>query len=293
MTVTVFLGLVAAALLGLGFVAQQHVAYTEPLGEMLHMRLLFDLARKPVWRAGIALMVGGQVAGALALRRADVASVEPLLATNLIFALGAAALLYQERLGGTEWLGAVLVSGGVAAFLVAGRPHGGGMPASGSLVWIAVLVVVAVAAGMVVVALRVPLQTKAMLFAAAAGALYGLQDALTRGALLTLARGPGALLASWQLYALPVIAVTGILLNQSAFDAAPLRISLPATTATEPIVGILLGVVLFGERLRVDPPALAGEVGGLVALVAGIVVLGRSPFLHKSEQGPNGRPAAP
>lgn len=90
-----------------------------------------------------------------------------------------------------------------------------------------------------------------------------------------------------------MIAVTGILLNQSAFDAAPLRISLPATTATEPIVGILLGVVLFGERLRVDPPALAGEVGGLVALVAGIVVLGRSPFLHKSEQGPNGRPAAP
>ncbi|WP_327045594.1 DMT family transporter [Microbispora sp. NBC_01189] len=293
MTVTVFLGLVAAALLGLGFVAQQHVAYTEPLGEMLHVRLLLDLARKPVWRAGIALMVGGQIAGALALRRADVASVEPLLATNLIFALGAAALLYQERLGGTEWLGAVLVSGGVAAFLVAGRPHGGGMPASGSLVWIAVLVVVAVAAGMVVVALRVPLQTKAMLFAAAAGALYGLQDALTRGALLTLARGPGALLASWQLYALPVIAVTGILLNQSAFDAAPLRISLPATTAAEPIVGILLGVVLFGERLRVDPPALAGEVGGLVALVAGIVVLGRSPFLHKSEQGPNGRSAAP
>ncbi|GAA4192200.1 DMT family transporter [Microbispora amethystogenes] len=288
-----FLGLVAAALLGLGFVAQQHVAYTEPLGEMLHVRLLFDLARKPVWLAGIALMVGGQVAGALALRRADVASVEPLLATNLIFALGAAALLYQERLGGTEWLGAVLVSGGVAAFLVAGRPHGGGMPASGSLAWIAVLVVVAVAAGMVAVALRMPLQTKAMLFAAAAGALYGLQDALTRGALLTLARGPGALFASWQPYALPVIAVTGILLNQSAFDAAPLRISLPATTATEPIVGILLGVAVFGERLRVDPPALAGEVGGLVALVAGIVVLGRSPFLHKSEQGPNGRPAAP
>ncbi|WP_187406030.1 DMT family transporter [Microbispora triticiradicis] len=290
MIVTVFLGLAAAALLGLGFVAQQHVAYTEPLGEMLHVRLLLDLARKPVWLAGIALMVGGQIAGALALRRADVASVEPLLATNLIFALGAAALLYQERLGGTEWLGAVLVSGGVAAFLVAGRPHGGGMPASGSLAWIAVLVVVAVAAGMVVVALRVPLQTKAMLFAAAAGALYGLQDALTRGALLTLVGGPGALFASPQLYALPVIAVTGILLNQSAFDAAPLRISLPATTATEPIVGILLGVALFGERLRVDPPALAGEVGGLVALVAGIVVLGRSPFLHKSEQGPSGRP---
>ncbi|WP_204054100.1 DMT family transporter [Microbispora rosea] len=283
--VTVVLGLAAAALLGLGWVAQQHVAYTEPLGEMLHVRLLFDLARKPVWLAGIAAMVGGQVLGALALRRADVASVEPLLATNLIFALAAAALFYQERLGPTEWLGAVLVSGGVAAFLVAGRPEGGGIPASGSTVWIAVLIVAGVAAGMVAVALRSSLQTKAMLLAAAAGALYGLQDALTRGSLLTLAQGPAALFTSWEPYLLPVIAATGILLNQSAFDAAPLRISLPATTATEPIVGIVLGVAMFDERLRVDPPALAGEVGGLMALVVGIVILGRSPFLAKSEQG--------
>ncbi|MBX6169599.1 MAG: EamA family transporter, partial [Thermobispora bispora] len=118
--VTLVLGLAAAALLGLGWVAQQHVAYTEPLGEMLHVRLLLDLARKPVWLAGIAAMVGGQVLGALALRRADVATVEPLLATNLIFALATAALLYQERLGAGEWAGAVLVSGGVAAFLLAG-----------------------------------------------------------------------------------------------------------------------------------------------------------------------------
>jgi drug/metabolite transporter (DMT)-like permease len=211
--------------------------------------------------------------------------VEPLLATNLIFALAAAALFYQERLGPTEWLGAVLVSGGVAAFLLAGRPEGGGIPASGSTVWIAVLIVAGVAAGMVAVALRSPLQTKAMLLAAAAGALYGLQDALTRGSLLTLAQGPAALFTSWEPYLLPVIAATGILLNQSAFDAAPLRISLPATTATEPIVGIVLGVAMFDERLRVDPPALAGEVGGLVALVVGIVILGRSPFLAKSEQG--------
>lgn len=289
--VTVVLGLAAAALLGLGWVAQQHVAYTEPLGEMLHVRLLFDLARKPIWLAGIASMVGGQVLGGLALRNADVASVEPLLATNLIFALVSAALIYQERLGAAEWVGAVLVSGGVAVFLLAGRPHGGGMPASDTMLWAAVLVVAGVAAGMVAVALRMPLQVKAMLLAGAAGALYGLQDALTRGSLLTLARGPAVLFTSWQPYLLPVIAATGILLNQSAFDAAPLRVSLPATTATEPIIGIVLGVAIFGERLHVDPPALAGAVGGLVALVAGIVILGRSPFLAKSEQGQNAPPA--
>lgn len=285
MIATILVGLAAAALLGLGFVAQQHVAYTEPLREILHVHLLLDLARKPVWLAGMAAMIGGQILGALALRTADVATVEPLLATNLIFALGAAAVLYQERLGSAEWLGAVLVSGGVAAFLIAGRPEGGGMPGQWSPAWLAAPAVVMLAAVLVGVALRLPLQAKAMFLAAAAGALYGLQDALTRGSLLTLAHGAGALIATWQPYALPLIAVTGILINQSAFDAAPLRISLPATTATEPIIGILLGVAIFGERLRVDPPALAGEVGGLIALVAGLVVLSRSPFLAKSEQG--------
>ncbi|WP_211589384.1 DMT family transporter [Microbispora sp. H11081] len=285
MILTVVLGLTGAAFLGLGWVAQQHVAYTEPLGEMLRFRLLLDLARKPIWLAGIASMIGGQVLGGLALREADVASVTPLLATNLIFALAAAALIYQERLGAAEWLGAVLVSGGVVAFLLAGRPHGGGAPASDTVIWASVLAVAGVAAGLVTVALRAPLQVKAMLLAGAAGALYGLQDALTRGALLTLARGPAALFTSWLPYLLPIVAATGILLNQSAFDAAPLRVSLPATTATEPIIGILLGVAIFGERLRVDPPALAGTVAGLVALVAGIVILGRSPFLAKSEQG--------
>jgi drug/metabolite transporter (DMT)-like permease len=281
---TVLIGLAAACLLGLGFVAQQHAAYTEPLGEMLHLHLLLDLIRKPLWLCGVGAMVGGQILGALVLQRADIARVEPLLATNLIFALGAAAVVYKERLGWVEWLGAVLVSGGVAVFLAFGQPHGGDVPGPGSPVWLSVLAILMAAAALVMVALRLDLQTKAMLLAAAAGMLYGLQDALTRGSLLTLAQGPHALAVTWQPYTVAVVAVVGILLNQSAFDAAPLRISLPATTAAEPIVGIVLGVAIFSEHLRVDPGALAGEILGLIALVAGIVVLGRSPFLAKSER---------
>jgi drug/metabolite transporter (DMT)-like permease len=289
---TVLTVLTAACLLGLGFVAQQHAAYAEPLGEMLRLRLLLHLIRKPLWLAGVAVMIGGQVLGAMALRHADLSLVEPLLATNLIFALEGAAMLYRERIGVTEWLGAVLVSGGVAVFLVFGEPHGGEVPGPGSPVWIAVLALVAMAAVLVYTALKAGLQTKAMLLAAAAGTLYGLQDVLTRGLLLTFARGPGALLATWQPYMLVVVALSGILLNQSAFDAAPLRISLPATTATEPVTGIILGIVIFGEHLRAAPGAVAGEVIGLTALVAGIIVLGRSPFLAKSEQGQAERPGA-
>ncbi|GAA0436401.1 hypothetical protein GCM10010160_74290 [Acrocarpospora corrugata] len=78
--------------------------------------------------------------------------------------------------------------------------------------------------------------------------------------------------------------MVGIMLNQSAFDTTPLRVSLRAATAVEPITIIALGVAMLGERLGVDPPTLAGQVAGLIALVTGIVILGRSPFLAKSDQ---------
>ncbi|GHH63562.1 hypothetical protein GCM10017673_04700 [Streptosporangium violaceochromogenes] len=287
---TIAVSLAAACLLGLGFVAQQHAAYREPLGEILHVRLLAHLIRSPLWLLGIGLMLGGQILGAVALSGADVTKVTPLLTMNLLFALAAAHVIYQEHLGRSEWLGAVLVSGGAALFLAAGRPHGGRSPGPGSAHWLTAILVVAVAGGLVLAGLRCSLQAKAILLAAAAGTLYGLQDVLTRGSLLTLRQGTAALLQSWQPYVLPCVAAAGLLLTQSAFDAAPLRVSLPAITAAEPIVGIVLGVVIFAERLRVSPEALTGEVAGLIAMVAGIVILGRSPFLAKSEQGASGRP---
>ncbi|MCT9933570.1 DMT family transporter [Planotetraspora sp. A-T 1434] len=284
MFVIIAISLGAACLLGLGFVAQQHAAYREPLKEMLHPHLILDLVRMPLWLIGIGLMLCGQILGAVALREASMAWVEPILATNLLFALAAAHVVYQEHFGRTEWLGAVLVSGGASLFLLFGQPNGDHLPEPGSMRWLAVLAVIVVAAWLVFAGLRRSLKIKAMLLAAAAGVLYGLQDVLTHSSLLGLSKGFQVPFETWQPYTLLCVAVVGLLLNQSAFDAAPLQISLPATTAAEPITGIVLGIAIFAERLRVSPEALAAEVIGLIAMVAGIVILGRSPFLAKSEQ---------
>lgn len=283
MVIIIAVSLGAACLLGLGFVAQQHAAYRRPLDEMLRPRLLFDLMRTPLWLFGLGLMACGQVLGAIALREADVARVEPLLTMNLLFALTAAHVVYQEPFGRMLQLGAVLVCGGVALFLFAGQPHGGRLPDPLSPRWLAALPVVVVAAALVAFGLRRSLKVKAILLAGSAGVLYGLQDVLTRNALLTFDHGQNVLM-TWQPYLLPCVAVVGLLLNQSAFDAAPLQISLPATTVAEPICGIVLGVAIFAERLQVTPAALAGEVAGLIAMATGIVVLGRSPFLAKPGQ---------
>src|SRR4051812_42818028 len=81
------LGLGAAAFLAVGFVVQQHAAATAPVEHVLSPRILLDLMRRPVWLAGIAAMVTGQALGGAALRYGDLTAVEPLLATNVLFAL--------------------------------------------------------------------------------------------------------------------------------------------------------------------------------------------------------------
>lgn len=275
------IALAAAGFLGLGFVAQQHAAYREPLGRMLHPSLLLDLVRRPLWLGGLAAMLCGQILGAVALSGADVAKVEPLLATNLVFALVIGRIVCKEYLSWNEWLGGVLASGGVAMFLVLGRPHGELPVEPTSARWLAAGAVALVAVVLVRAGWGSSLQVKAMLLASAAGMLFGVQDALTRGLLLRLEHGLSAIAASWQPYALVIVAICGLLLAQSAFDAAPLRVSLPAATAAEPLTGIALGVVVFSERLRLSAGALAGEITGLAMMVGGIMILGRSPYLVK------------
>lgn len=280
----VLIALGAACFIGIGFVAQQHAAYREPLSEMLHLRLLLRLLRNRLWRAGIGSMIFGQVLGAVALDETDVVRVEPVLATSLIFALVAANFIYRERPSWREWFGAILTTAGVAVFLVAGDPHGGWPPPQTSPRWVAVGVVLGVAAALVVTAMGRSLRVRAIALSLAAGALYGLQDTLTRAVLLLIQQHRLAAIASWQPYLLLLVGGLGLLLAQSAFDAAPLRISLPGAIAAEPITGIGLGLFMFGEHLTLALGSLAAEAAGLAALVCGIMTLGRSPFLAKPEE---------
>lgn len=290
--VVVPVGVAAAVLLGLGFTLQQHAAAQAPLTDLLRPRLLLDLIRNPAWLAGIACMIGGQVLGAAALSLADVSRVEPLLATNLLFALAFGRVLYRRgnapstprengRLGWREWTGAFLLAAGVAAFVVAGQPHGGQRTRSIPAHFPALAAIGGIAALLVVLARRRPLAEKAPFLAGAAGLLYGIQDAFTRPLLADLDHGIAGLLTQWLPYALVVVGLIGLLLAQSAFEAAPLRASLPAINAAEPISGIALGVALYGERLDVSPVNLAAEVAGLVAMVVGVYLVARSPIIAR------------
>lgn len=280
-------GLVAACFLGLGFVLQQEAAARAPLADILSFRLLLDLMRVPRWLCGIGFMVIGQLLSALALSQGDVSRVAPLLATNLLFAMALARRISGQRLGRSGWAGVLLLSGGVAAFVAAGSPEGTETAQIGALRrWLVLGTIVAVALAMVVVARHLRLAEEPPLLAGAAGVLYGLQDALTRESSTLLERsGIVGLVTTWQPYVVIAAAVVGLVLVQSAFEAGPLRQSLPSLTAAEPLAGIACGIGFLGDTVRVTPLALFGEILGLGAAVTGVFLLGRHPAM------PSGVPA--
>ncbi|MEV5507301.1 DMT family transporter [Streptomyces orinoci] len=270
----------AACCLGVGFVLQQNAAQRAPMSDFLSLRLLLDLVRMPRWVAGIALMVCGMVLGAIALNEGEVSLVEPLLATNLLFAMALSRWQTKQPLGRTGWGGLWLLAGGVTAFIVAGRPHGGTSVTDPLRHWLIIGVMVGLAMLLTAAAKRLRMSAEAALLAVAAGLLYGVQDALTRVSGGRFAHGGwGTFLTSWQPYGVLVIGVTALVLVQSAFETAPLRMSLPALTAAQPLAGIACGVGFLGDQLRTTPGALAWEVAGVVAIVVGIVLIGRHPAM--------------
>nr|WP_241267417.1 DMT family transporter [Streptomyces scabichelini] len=278
----------AACCLGFGFVLQQNAAAHAPLGDFLSPRLLLDLVRVPRWLGGIGLMTAGMVLGAIALGNGEISLVEPLLATNLLFALLLSRRQTRQPLGRQGWAGLVLLAGGVTAFIVAGQPEGGDALTDPLRHWLIIGVMLGLALLLTTYAKRSRLSAGPVLLASAAGLLYGVQDALTRVSGQRFSEGGWtALVTGWQPYAVLVLGVTGLVLVQSAFETAPLRMSLPALTATQPLAGIACGVGFLGDRLRTDTGALAWEAAGLTGIVVGVVLLGLHPAM------PSGMAPAP
>ena len=276
----ILLALGAACCLGLGFVLQQAAAQHAPMKDFLSLRLLLDLVRMPRWLAGIGLMVIGMSLGAVALGMGDITLVEPLLATNLLFAMALARRLTKQRLGRSGWAGLWLLAGGVTAFIVAGRPRGGTSETESMWHWLIMGMVLGTALLLAALAKRARISVEAALLGVAAGLIYGLQDALTRMSGERFGEGGwNALLTTWQPYAIVVLGVLALVLVQSAFETAPLRMSLPALTAAQPLAGIACGVGFLGDRLEVTPGALAWEGIGIAAVVTGIVLIGSHPAM--------------
>jgi drug/metabolite transporter (DMT)-like permease len=282
----VLLCLAAAAGYSLSSVLQQRAAAAESRRYSLRPSLLLRLVRRPLWLTGKAVDVLATVLQAVAIHLGSVVLVEPLLASGLLFALPLGARIAGRRLETRDWLGALALTGGLALFVAMTGSTGGRNDASVA-VWLTAGAIVAVLVVMTIATFRDDARPhRAAWLAGAGGLLYACSATLTKPATHAWTAGPGALATSWQLYALLAVSFVAATAVQSAFQMGSIVASLPALTAVEPVAGVALGVCVLGEHLATGPRSLPPLAVAFAAMLAGIVVLARSPLVAASHDAP-------
>jgi drug/metabolite transporter (DMT)-like permease len=293
--VSIAIAIVAAMLVGVGLVLQQRAAEQAPKAHFLHLRLIADLLRQRRWLAGILIMAAGQILWGWTIGHLDLSIAEPLLTTDLIFALVVAVPLSGQRLRKSELIGTVLLTAGVAALSIPREVHTHGTRFGSVAYWPAAAVIGAIALCLVRAGWRRNGQQRATLTGIASGLIFGISDALTRSTVQTLSgHSPIAVLTTWPAYCLVASSLVALWLMESCFNAAPLHASLPAITAAEPLAGIALGIVVFGDVVHLSAGLIALQAAGIVVLVAGVVLVARAPALsslrpHRADRDEPGR----
>ncbi len=274
------LSLAAAICYAAGFVLQYHEAHEAPDKLFMSPRLLATLLRHPLWVFGLVVIIAGQALQGAALDSGSLAVVEPVLTLSLLFALPLSAAWRRERLSRQEWVGAICVSAGLGVLLGVGAPTAGHTDMSGRQWLLVMLVGWGAALALVAAGKRSPWPApRAALLGAAAGLLFGVQDALTPYCLHLMSHHPLGLLLAWQTYMFFATSMYGMVIVQSAYKAGPLTAALPPVTIGEPVAGMLIGLVALGEHLSATPLALGFEAAAAVVMVTGTWILGRSPLV--------------
>jgi drug/metabolite transporter (DMT)-like permease len=280
---------VAAALAGsvftaIGIVVRQRATMDVPAHRGVSALMLSTLVRRPLWWAGTWAAVVGYGFYAVALAYGSLLLVAPLLVSALLFALPLSAWLADRKVTPTEWGWALLLTLALGVFVALARTAPGDYDgAELTAVGVAVLSL-AVAAGLLLLAVRFSDWRRAILLALGVGVLFGVVAVLTKIEmhLLTTA-GFGRAASSPVTYVLIAVAVAATLLQQSAFHAGSLKASVPAMLVLEPVVAVLLGQVVLGENLTVNTPSALALGATMATMAAATIALGRDEGAWEDE----------
>jgi drug/metabolite transporter (DMT)-like permease len=291
MMVMIATALVAAVLYGAGAAVEQRQAAAVPQSSAGRPRLLLLLVRQPLWLLGMLAQIGGFAAHAVALRSGPLATVQMLVAAELVVAVVFVRVWSGRPLSPASWAAALTVVGGSAVFLAvtssdhrqaASHPNYVVAAALGT----AVLGGAALAAA--VAGLRATGRGRAVLLAVAAGLADACSAVVTLGFSHVASHGVVALFTSWTVYALIVCGVGNVLLTQTAYQTGQPMITLPIIACVTPVASVAIGIGLLGETPH------SGVAGGIAAGFAVLVTSVALAYLARSapHPDPQGRESA-
>ena len=301
---TYILAVLAACANAVSSVLQRKANKRVPQRENMSLRQIRNLLRQPVWFGGIAAITIGFLLQASALGEGQLSVVEPVLVLELPFTLIVASRVFRQRLGPREWLPTAAMTAGLAGLLYLLAPSPGAPPGlrwygwlagvGGNLLLVGFLVLWARRGSVRPSREKNPVQHggswRAAVLAAAAGSTFGLTAALMKAMTRTFDGGIGHLLTDWPVYAMVASGALGMFLTQSAMNAGPLIAAQPGLTLSDPLISVLWGVMAFHEQVR-QGWYILGEVTCAGIIVAGVIMLARSPLLSDGSSGGEEEPA--
>jgi drug/metabolite transporter (DMT)-like permease len=286
MMVMIATALVAAVLYGAGAAVEQRQAAAAPQSSAGRPRLLFHLARQPLWLMGLLAQIGGFAAHAVALRTGPLATVQMLVAAELVVAVVIVRIWSGRPLSRASWAAALTVVAAIAVFLAvtsADHRHAVSHP---NYVMAAALGATAAGGAALVAAvagLRATGRARAVLLAVAAGLADTCSAVVTLGFSHVAGHGVVALFTSWTIYALIVCGTGNVLLTQTAYQTGQPMITLPIIASVTPVASVAIGIGLLGETPH------AGMAGGIAAGFAVLVTSVALACLARTAPHPEAR----
>lgn len=272
----VIFALLSAALAALSYVFQ-HKANREQSGDESEAKAVLRLLTNRVWLFGILLLFIGFICQAVALAVGNVVVVMPILVTTLIFVLPFSAWISHTRASARDWLGAILVAGGLIGFLLVSQPGKQSNEAAGIWWLVAFVVVFAINGVLLLVGQRSSPAVGAALIGTASGLCNGLVGPFMAAAEEAAgARGLVGMLSSGFFWGMCIAGLSALVFAQLAFRRGPITAAVPTITAAAPLLSVLLGIWLFGEKIHDTAVDLVLIVGFSIVMVVGIVLVAQS-----------------
>jgi drug/metabolite transporter (DMT)-like permease len=271
-----FLALLSAVWFALSAALQQRGQFSLARGgtPVEGVRGLVRLLAVPVWLLGTLVLLLGYATQGAALDRGRLVVVQPLMVTTIVWALPLGHWLTRQQVVGRQVVGAGVVVVGLALFVLVGDPDAGVDQAETSSLVIAALVI-----GAIAVVLLVWLRTKtsqalrAATLGVCAGLFYGLSASFAKPVIDALHVSIADAAGAWQTWALLGFGLVAFVIQQLSLATGQLAPAMAAVSVANPVVSVVLGIVLFEERLTRPAWHVLVALVALLAALAGAVLI--------------------
>jgi drug/metabolite transporter (DMT)-like permease len=235
---------------------------------------LIRLLAVPVWLLGTVVLLLGYATQGAALDRGKLVVVQPLLVTTIVWALPLGYRLTGQHVVRKQVLGAVIVVVGLALFVLVGDPDAGVDNASTSS-----FVITAFAICLVVALVLLWLRTttvpawRAAGLGVCAGLFYGLSATFSKPVINDLHVGIAEAAGDWRTWALLGFGFIAFVVQQLSLATGQLAPAIAAVSVSNPAVSVLIGIVLFEERLTRPGWHVLVAVAALLAALGGAMII--------------------